>query len=264
MKAIILAAGMGKRLGKYTEELPKGMLQFGGKSLIERQLGVLRAAGISDISIVRGYMPGKINFPGVEYYMNEDFAGTNMVETLFRAEKEMDEDLLILYSDSVYEKRIIEAAIASPADIGVTADADYWDYWSARMDEPEKDIESFIVGEGGKIADLGDTSCPREDAAVRYVGIIKVSKKGAEVFKKIYREAKAKYFNDPSPWFRSKNFKTAYMTSLLQAIIASGQDVLPIYIKRGWLEFDTAEDYERTAEWIKNGSISRFINLTET
>ena len=45
MKAIILAAGMGTRLGKYTEDLPKCMLSFGGKTLIERQVETLRAAG---------------------------------------------------------------------------------------------------------------------------------------------------------------------------------------------------------------------------
>jgi choline kinase len=264
MKAIILAAGMGKRLGKYTENLPKGMLRFNGKTLIERQLGVLRSAGINDISIVRGYMPEKINFPGVKYYTNEDFASTNMVETLFRAEKEMDEDFLILYSDIIYENKVIEAAISSAADIGVVADLDYWDYWSARMDEPGKDIESFIVGDDGKITDLGDTNCPVENAKIRYVGIIKVSKKGSEIIKKVYNEQKAEHFNDPAPWFRSKNFKNGYMTSLLKAVIVSGYEVLPIYIKRGWLEFDTVEDYERTNDWVKSGTISRFINLNES
>ena len=88
MKAIILAAGMGTRLGKYTENLPKCMLEFNGKSLIERQVDTLRKAGITDISIVRGYQPEKITISGVRYYHNPDFSNTNMVETLFCAEKE--------------------------------------------------------------------------------------------------------------------------------------------------------------------------------
>ena len=60
MKAIILAAGMGTRLGKYTEDLPKCMLNFNGKPLIEQQVETLRRCGITDITIVRGYMPDKI------------------------------------------------------------------------------------------------------------------------------------------------------------------------------------------------------------
>lgn len=263
MKAILLAAGMGTRLGKYTENLPKGMLVFAGKSLIERQIDILRNCGIGDIIIVKGYAPDKINFPGVKYYINENFAETNMVETLFKAEKEMDEDFLVLYSDVVYEKKVIEEVLKNKADIGVTIDVDYWSYWKARLDNPEEDIESLIIGSGNNIVDLGDTNCVLSDAKVRYVGIIRFSKKGAEVLKKIYHEQRELYFESNLPWMRSKNFKKAYMTSILKAIIDGGYRVDPIYIKHGWLEFDTIEDYEKSIKWIKDGSIARFIDLTD-
>src|SRR3989338_8501899 len=131
MKAIILAAGMGTRLGKYTKDLPKGMLNFNGKSLIERQVETLRSCGISDIVIVKGYMPDKIKIKGIKYYENKDFSNTNMVETLFAAEKEMDDDLLVCYSDIIYQKSVLNEVIDSGADIGVTVDTDYWDYWKA-------------------------------------------------------------------------------------------------------------------------------------
>ena len=55
MKAIILAAGQGTRLKKYTENLPKGMLEFQGKTIIERQLETYRSMGIDDIIVVRGF-----------------------------------------------------------------------------------------------------------------------------------------------------------------------------------------------------------------
>ena len=60
MKAIILAAGMGTRLGKYTENLPKCMLEFEGKTLIQRQVDTLRDAGIEDIIIIKGFNQEKI------------------------------------------------------------------------------------------------------------------------------------------------------------------------------------------------------------
>ena len=54
MKAIILAAGMGTRLDKYTKELPKCMLNFEGKTLIKRQVETLRSCGIKEIIIIYG------------------------------------------------------------------------------------------------------------------------------------------------------------------------------------------------------------------
>ena len=77
MKAIILAAGMGTRLKKYTENLPKGMLCFEGKTIIERQIELYRKCGISDIIIIKGYAADKICYDGVKYYTNELYDTTN-------------------------------------------------------------------------------------------------------------------------------------------------------------------------------------------
>ena len=68
MKALILAGGQGTRLKKYTENLPKGMLSFMGKTIIERQIELYRSCGINDIIIVRGYASEKINYKGIKYY----------------------------------------------------------------------------------------------------------------------------------------------------------------------------------------------------
>jgi len=263
MKAIILAAGMGTRLGKYTEDLPKCMLNFNGKPLIEQQVETLRRCGITDITIVRGYMPDKIKISGVKYYLNADYSMTNMVETLFCAEKEMDignnDGLLVCYADIIYEQKVLQKIISSEVEVGVTVDEDYWEYWQARTAEPEKDMESLVIDKG-KIIELGDTKCSRDKAKVRYVGLIKFSKKGLEALKKVYHENKQRYFSLDQPWLRSKSFKKAYMTCILQAIINSGQIVKPIIIQRGWLEFDTVEDYEKYTAWLKEGTLGRFFD----
>ena len=91
MKAIILAAGQGTRLKKYTENLPKGMLEFDKKTIIERQIDTYRRCGISDIIVVRGFAADKIAYPDVRYYENADYAETNMVESLMAAKQEFDD-----------------------------------------------------------------------------------------------------------------------------------------------------------------------------
>lgn len=260
MKAIILAAGMGTRLGKYTENLPKCMLNFAGKTLLERQVETLREAGITDITIVKGYMPEKINIPGTKTYLNHDYQNTNMVETLFCAEAEMDDDLLVCYADIIYEPKVLQKILENNAKIGVVVDNDYWEYWQARTDFPENDMESLVI-ENNQIKDLGNTKCSREEAKVRYVGLIKFSKEGINILKQVYHKNKSLHFHKDEPWLRSKSFKKAYMTCMIQAIINSNFPVTPIPIQRGWLEFDTIEDYEKYSAWKEQNSLGRFITI---
>lgn len=237
------------------------MLNFNGKPLIEWQIETLKSCGINDIVIVKGYMSNKIQIPNVRYYINEDFANTNMVETLFVAEKEMDDEILICYADILYEKRLIKQILASKVDIGVTVDKDYWGYWKARLDEPEKDTESLVIDKEGKIVELGDTNYSLDKAKARYIGLIKFSKKGVEILKKVYHKNKERYSGKDKPWLRSKSFKKAYMTCMLQAIINAGYRVDPIIIKHGWLEFDTIDDYEKYNKWLSTRELDRFFKF---
>ena len=259
MKAIILAAGRGTRMGKYTEGLPKCMLKFDGKTLIETQIETLRDAGIRSIIVVKGYMPEKITPPGIKYYINTNFSDTNMVETLMCAEQEMDDDVIVCYGDILYEKKIIEKAISSDANIGVIVDTDYLEYWKSRSDEWYEDVESLIV-DHGNIVEIGIPNCPLENAKSRYVGIIKFSKEGVGTLKKVYHKNREKYFDKNAAWMASTSFKNAYMTCMLNAIIKEGYNLTPIVINRGWIEFDTAEDYELATKWLINGSIKKFYN----
>jgi choline kinase len=260
MKAIILAAGMGTRLGKYTENLPKCMLNFNGKPILQQQIETLKSCGINDIIIVKGYEPDKIQIQGVKYYENKDYATTNMVETLMTAEPEMDDEILVCYADILYEKRIIKKILESKVNIGVTVDQDYWDYWKARLEKPEDDTESLVIN-NNKITELGDTNCQLDKAKVRYVGLIKFSKDGINALKEVYHKNKELYFNKDEPWLRSKSFKKAYMTCMLQALINENCEVNPIIIEHGWLEFDTVEDYDNYNKWLEENTLNKFFDI---
>ena len=81
-KALIIAAGLGSRLKKHTENLPKCMLDFGGKTLLQRQLDVYKKCGIKDISLIRGYKKEKINYKGIKYFENTDYRNNNILKYL--------------------------------------------------------------------------------------------------------------------------------------------------------------------------------------
>jgi len=261
MKAIILAAGMGTRLGAYTAGRPKGMLEFAGKSLIERQVDTLRASGITDITIVKGYMPQAINIPGTKSYVNERYADTNMVETLFCAEAEMTEDFLVCYSDILYEPHVLNAVLSATCAVGVTVDTDFQEYWAQRLAEPASDNESFQIGPQGNVTELGSPNPVAEHMDGRYVGLIKFAGAGVADLRRVYHEQERLYGGSSQPWLHSKCFRKGYMTDMLQSLINAGVRVDPIRIRRGWLEFDTVEDYEKYQQWVRDGTMSRFFSF---
>jgi len=259
MKAIILAAGMGTRLGSLTKEKPKGMLEFMGKTLIEREIEALRAGGISEIIVVRGYMAEKIDYPNVKYYDNKDYAETNMVESLMCAKEELTGDVIVSYADILYEPRVVKALIASEGDVVVTVDTAWRDYWRARVGSDTEDIESLNFDSSGeRIEELGSPETNTENIDARYVGLIKFSARGIEIAKEVYEKEKAACTG--GKWRNSKSFAKGYMTDLLQAIIDSGREVRPLKIEHGWLEFDNVSDYEKAVEWSKSGTIGRYFN----
>jgi L-glutamine-phosphate cytidylyltransferase len=259
MKAIILAAGMGTRLGVLTKDKPKAMLAFAGKTLLERQLDTLRAAGVTDIVVVKGYAAEKISYPGVRYY--EDHSKTNMVTSLFAALAEMTDDFLISYGDVLYEPRVLKAVLDTPCEIGVTVDADYQDYWQSRLENPHDDQESMVIDTQGKITELGEPNPPEDKLQARYVGLIKVKGAGIRAMQEAYDALERTHGDDPAPWKFSRSWRRACMTDFLQALIDGGVAVTAIPIRRGWLEFDTVRDTQLYARWIAEGTMERFFHM---
>ena len=86
-KALIIAAGLGSRLKDHTEDLPKCMLDFGGKTLLQRQLDAYKKNGIKNISLIRGYKKEKINYKGIKYFENTDYRNNNILNSIFYAEE---------------------------------------------------------------------------------------------------------------------------------------------------------------------------------
>lgn len=111
--AVIMAAGLGSRFGQYTERIPKGFVQCGGVSMIERSIQTLLDCGITRIIIGTGYHKEKfeeltINYPQIECVFSPRYAETNSMYTLFNCcEAIGNDDFLLLESDLVFEHKAI-------------------------------------------------------------------------------------------------------------------------------------------------------------
>lgn len=265
MKVIILAAGRGSRLYKYTEILPKGMLPLAGKPILQRQIETLRKAGITNISIVRGYNQEKINFTNVKYYDNHLWETTGPVVSLFCAAREFDgsDDVLVSYADSIQELRILKQIMNEKYSLSKAIDVDYKDYWTARNGDWKLDSESCTLNSDGSIKEIGEDGVTDEarlhgrDASLTFI-----SKEMAPKVLELYNKLKKEYWDKPLVDGRGVN--KFNMTNLLQSWIDHGWKVMANRIKRGWMEFDTNEDYENALKWHKSGKIKEFMDLDLT
>lgn len=122
MQAMILAAGMGKRLGKYTQECTKCMVDVAGKKLIDRAIEALINADIRRVVVVVGYEGQKLeeylrnNITGIEleFVYNNDYLSTNNIYSLYLAKNELKkDDTILLESDLIFDKEVIEEMMHS-------------------------------------------------------------------------------------------------------------------------------------------------------
>jgi choline kinase len=123
MQAMILAAGMGKRLGKFTQNQAKCMVKVAGRTLLEHNVDAIKKAGIKRLILVVGYEANKLikfiekNITDIEiiFVHNKDYASTNNIYSLYLAKDYLvKDDTILLESDLIYEAQILNDMLKSP------------------------------------------------------------------------------------------------------------------------------------------------------
>jgi len=245
-KAIVIAAGLGSRLKGYTEELPKCMLKFGEKTLLERQVDNYRECGIKNISVVRGYKKEKINYPGLRYYENPDFENNNILNSLFYAEEELCGNVVVAYSDIMFDAAVVRRLLEAQADISIVVDIDWQGYYVGRNDHPIEEAENVIFNANNEVVKIGKILTEKDDVHGEFIGMLKLSPRGAEIFKRHFHRAKKMFWG--KPYQRAKVFQKAYITDIIQDMVDLGVPIHCVIIERGWREIDTVEDYEKAVK----------------
>ena len=245
MKIIILAAGMGARLRPHTDFVPKCMVPMNGKPLIDYQLDAIEKVALDDIIIVGGYRfdvlkshLGNRNLRNLTLYENKDFSSTNMVATLFCAEKELGGDVIIAYSDIVYRPEILQTLIDCPADRATIVDAAWQELWEKRMENPLDDAETMKIDSNGNIVELGKKPKSYDEIQGQYIGLTKISASVIDEMVRFYRNL------DQSVLYDGKNFDNMFMTSFLQRMIDNNMPIKAAMISGGWFEVDSNEDLD--------------------
>jgi len=244
MKAILLAAGQGTRLKPLTDHQPKCMVPFFNKPIINHLIETFCGCGFNekDIIVITGYEAAKLKshlkkFP-FTYYHNQKFDRTNMVTTLFEAQKEFNDDIIICYTDIIFDPQILQKLINSADPAAITIDKQWKSLWQLRMANPLDDAESLILDSNNYVLELGKVTDSYQNIHGQYMGLIKFSKEIAEKVIPFYHSL------DKNILYDGKDFNNMYMTSLLQLMIDGLTKIkaVPIDNDGGWVEIDSTED----------------------
>jgi len=246
MQAIILAAGMGNRLGKYTKNNTKCMLPINGKTLAERALDALDNAGIRRCIFVVGYKKENViaflgnRYKNVEiiYVSNDIYDKTNNIYSLYLAKDYLlQDDTLLLESDLIFENRLISDMLASP-DPTIAAVARFESWMDGTVVEitENREIAAFIPKKLFNFNDIG--------SYYKTVNIYKFSRNFSQNTYVPFLEAYSRTMGN-----------NEYYEQVLRVIATLDKCELKAFVLSGhkWYEIDDAQD-KNIAETIFSGT----------
>ncbi|MBX3348099.1 MAG: phosphocholine cytidylyltransferase family protein [Nitrospira sp.] len=171
MKAIILAAGVGKRLWEVTQHRPKCLIEIGGRSLLHRYLESLAAIGVRRADIVVGYKQEMIREAvaadscgvGVTFLVNEEFH-RGSISSLWIARSALDDDTIVMDADVLFHRDILRRLVSSACENALL------------MDETvtQTGEECMVVVAGGRVIALTKKMPDHFDYAGEGVGFLRV------------------------------------------------------------------------------------------
>ena len=229
MRGIILAAGKGSRLNGNAAESPKCLVQVGDQTLIERQIRLLRDAGIHKITVVAGCQADRVRRAcgnGVTYVENSRYAETNSMYSLWLARPLLFEGFVVLNCDVLFHPVLLNDLLTSRHE-----DALLLAYREAGQ-PPFGDEEMKVKVRCGRVTDISKGMDPAE-ADGENLGVVKFGAQGAAALVGIMDGLIAQGgLRDWAP----RAFREFAQVRPLHAVGTRG---FP------WIEIDFPEDYQR-------------------
>lgn len=227
-KAIILAAGQGRRLLPLTRNRPKCLLKVGEKTILEHQIERLARIGIDDITVVTGHQAEKIHslLNGRPTYIhNHDYLVTSSLYSFWLARESAKDGFVVLNSDVLFHEEILFKLLVSPYPGALAME------YNQQLGEEEMKIQV----KNGKVARI---SKALREFDGENLGIVKFSKKGAHrLLRTVEATVKAGIVNVPIPY-------AFHQLAKHYSLFVVSTEKLP------WIEIDFVEDLQKAREFI--------------
>ena len=187
MKAIILSAGQGSRLGHLVDDRPKCLIDFNGRSLLDRQLDTLDANGVGEAVVVTGFhdelvrqaIEARTGGPKVKTIFNPFYKVADNTGSLFMAREELQGDCLVWNGDTLVSRGLMQRVVSNDCrGISVTID---------RKESYDED-DMKVVEEGGRLKAIGKR-LPLDTVNAESIGLLAFRSGGAEQFREAIEEA---------------------------------------------------------------------------
>jgi L-glutamine-phosphate cytidylyltransferase len=244
MRALILAAGRGSRLGALTNDRPKCLVEFAKKTLIERQISALRLGGATSIGVVRGYCGASIALSGVTYFDNTRWSDTNMVASLETAAAWLKtEPIVVSYADIFYRHELVRELVAATSPLVIAYDRQWRSLWSRRFADPLADAETFRIDSEGMLLEIGRKTNNFADIEGQYMGLLKFTPPAWQWVEQTLEAL------DPATRDRLD------MTGLLHRLLERRLPIFTVGTEGHWGEIDNASDLELYESMVRKGEL---------
>ena len=258
MKGIIVAAGIGSRLGELTKNTPKSLIDINGQSILERQISVFKKLGISDITVIIGPHAEKFTFKNISFIQDKNYLEHDILSSLMLARTIMYDDIIIAYGDVIFDEHILQPLINFKDLIGLCVDLN----WEKNYDEKGQELKQeastvqiknnictkIVDGKELSKSKIKDDSKPSEHKKQElgeFVGLMRLTKHGSTIFIKRYEELINSHIGS---FHDAPSISQAYFTDMLQELIDNDTEILPIAVQGKWCEIDTIEDLKRAKD----------------
>ncbi len=227
MQLIILASGKGSRLKEKTSKKPKCLVEVNGKPIIDYMSILIEK---KNTLIVTGYRANllKKKFGSNKTFYNKDYLSTNMVHSLFSVYKKVHKDVIVVYSDIIFDTKIIDQ-LDGLNFTSMPVKKDWLSVWKKRMSlkEISNDAEDLKIKKN-KIISIGNKIINKNYPKYQFMGIIKIK---LNDYKKLYK------------FYNKINYKKIDFTSFLNLAIKDNRLNIRAYpTNKFWLEIDNKKD----------------------
>ena len=181
MKAIILSAGQGSRLGHLVDNRPKCLIEFSGRTLLDRQLDTLEANGVHEVVVVTGFhddlvddaIARRTGGPKVRTIFNPFYKVADNTGSLYMAREELSGDCLVWNGDTLVSRALM-AKVVSNERPGICVTID-------RKDGYDDDDMKVVAADDGRLRAIGKRIS--EGVNAESIGLLAFRSGGAERFR---------------------------------------------------------------------------------